>query len=319
MATESKKSANPPRSADNIGNTVGSSLIGSSWSDLTDEDSLDVYLPMSARTGLSASSTLHPVELDLTGRIKIVLYVGRGGNGKSVHFRAIGERALENAGRPTILAAGDLGNRSSAQYFENIQQPDGTGVEATASFLLRVIRTAYKEKWNALVDMGAGGELALLALNTGGRLLKFCESQGVELVVLHVMTASIDNVSVFASLERQGFQPRASALIFNETGIPQETSREAAFELINKQASIRAAKQRGVPQLWLPTMPRAVINEVEGRRLLFGDAARGKLGPNPRLGAVDPFHGLMIADWLDKLWFELSPIRTWLPGDHDDG
>ena len=319
MASENKKSLNTPGAAGKIGSAVGSSLISSSWSDLTDDDSLNVFLPTSAKDRLSASSMLSPVELALTGRIKIVLFVGRGGNGKSVQFRAIGERAVEAISRPTILAAADLGNRSSAQYFENIEQPDGNGVEATANFLHRVIRTAAKEKWNALVDMGAGGELALLALNKGGKLLTFCESLGVELVVLHVMTASVDNVSVFASLEREGFQPRASALIFNETGIGQDTTREAAFELINKQASIRAAKHRGVPQLWLPALPRTVINEVEGRRLLFGDAARGKLGPNPRLGAVDPFHGLMIEDWLERLWFELSPIRTWLPGDHDGG
>ncbi len=318
MSTESKKGTSLLRSKGKMGSAVGSSLISSSWSDLTDEDSLDVFVPTSARNGLLTSSTFPPVELALTRKIKVVLFIGRGGNGKSVQFRVIGERALESACRPTILAAADLGNRSSTQYFDNIEQPDGNGVEAASNFLVSVIRTAAEEDWDALVDMGAGGELALLALNKGDKLLKLCESLEVELVVLHVMTASVDNVSVFASLEREGFQPRASALVFNETGIGQDISRETAFELINKQASIRAAKRGGVPQLWFPALPRAVINEVEGRRLLFGDAVAGKLGPNPRLGAVDPFHCLMIAEWLERVWFELAPIRTWLPGDHDD-
>ena len=91
--------------------------------------------------------------VDLTGRPKIIITVGEGNTGKTLACRWLIETSLRRGAEPPILAALDT-NRSLAQYFENVYQPEANHEAAKVSLLEALIQHAMATRTSVVLDLG---------------------------------------------------------------------------------------------------------------------------------------------------------------------
>ncbi|ATR19261.1 hypothetical protein CTJ15_02540 (plasmid) [Roseomonas sp. FDAARGOS_362] len=238
--------------------------------------------------------------------------MGPGRSGKTTLLRYILEEA--RSGQPAPIAAAlDPQNRSLATFVNDVAQPDTndpTGVARWAEELLGFVMT---EKQSALLDMG-GGDLSM------GKLLEdvpdlagSLEEAGVHPVAIYTLSPRVDDLSVLAGYEAQGFQPKATALILNAGLADPTMPREDAFARVLRHSAFRAAVERGAVPIWMPRLDAGVAAEIEGKRLRFGQARDGQT-PADQPGAIlGPFDRSRVRKWMADMAASLVPIRSWIP------
>ncbi|MDT8355952.1 DEAD/DEAH box helicase family protein [Roseomonas mucosa] len=250
--------------------------------------------------------------VDLGDGPKALFVMGPGRSGKTTLLRYILEEA--RPGRPAPIAAAlDPQNRSLATFVNDVAQPDTTDPTGVARWAEELLGFVMAEKQSALLDMG-GGDLSM------GKLLEdvpdlagSLEEAGVHPVAIYTLSPRVDDLSVLAGYEAQGFQPKATALILNAGLADPTMPREDAFARVLRHSAFRAAVERGAVPIWMPRLDAGVAAEIEGKRLRFGQARDGQT-PADQPGAIlGPFDRSRVRKWMADMAASLVPIRSWIP------
>jgi hypothetical protein len=212
--------------------------------------------------------------VDLTGKPKALFLVGLGGTGKTMLARWMGWRMVEQ-GRAALIAALDPQNRTLADWFAGVAEPETSDMHHTARWARDVLDHLMAEKISGLLDFG-GGDVSLLKLvdmapDLAGRMV----AEGVEPVACYCLGPRVDDLTPLQSLREAGFRPRSTLLILNEGRVDSTLSREDAFARVLRHGDLLDAVRDGGVSIWMPRLEPDVAARIEGKRLTFGMARDG--------------------------------------------
>ena len=262
--------------------------------------------------GSTAAAPASPTPLtgiDLSGRHKIIFWVGRGKTGKTTGIRWLAENALAK-GAKLLMADLDTTNDTFSRYIDNVARPPETSDPVLSlKWLDRLLQHSLRQQVSTLVDLGGGDTtLRRLAIELPDLVALF-EAQGFAVVLFHTVGPQEEDLSPLATLLGLGFKPTASAIILNEALMDVGETRDGAFGRILRHSVFRKVIAEGAVPIFMPRLLAA--QPVEIRRLKFHDAAEGKTGrANTPLG---PFDRARIRKWLDTMDANFAGISSWLP------
>ena len=109
-----------------------------------------------------------PPALDLSGKRKVLFFIGRGRIGKTTLVRWMAE-VMDEKGATAIVAAADPTNRTLRIFRDNIAEPDSEDPDEVRDWLRDLLQHVMDNKLNAMIDLGGGKHLAVrfVALHAG--------------------------------------------------------------------------------------------------------------------------------------------------------
>jgi hypothetical protein len=247
--------------------------------------------------------------MDLSGRHKIIFWVGRGKTGKTTGIRWLAEKTLLN-GTPLLMADLDTTNDTFSRYIDKVARPpEAIDPAMSLKWLDRLLQHSLTQKMSALIDLGGGDTtLRRLAVELPDLVALF-EAQGFAVVLFHTVGPQEEDLSPLATLQGLGFKPTASAIILNEAMVDVGETRDMAFARILRHSAVRRAINEGAVPVFMPRLVAA--QPVEIRRLKFNDAVAGKTGrADTPLG---PFDRARVRLWLDAMDANFAGVSSWLP------
>jgi hypothetical protein len=264
--------------------------------DTSDAELPETPLNAPGLTQQALPAPLLSAAVDLAGKPRVVMTFGAGRSGKSTLLRWVVERAIDRDGETgVVLASMDMARPTLQQFFPGAIVPkQADGLERLISRLLELKRTAA-------IDFGADASLVPL-LNQVPDLHRMMLDQGVEPVVLYLLSPRSADLTVLMAMEAAGFRPEATALIVN-TGTMVGEDPEGEFGQLRRHSVYRAAIERGAVEIWMPRLFAA--RAVEDRRISF----RKAVAPEAGLGL---FERSKVAKWLGAMDLAFAPIASWL-------
>jgi hypothetical protein len=249
--------------------------------------------------------------IDLSERPKVLMTIGAGGAGKTTLLRWITETILQRDSK-AIIAAVDPTNRSLKDYFAGVVEPPSRDPAAVVPWLeKKLFQHIMTTGASAAIDFG-GGDTSLLQLISGGvDIVATLEDAGVSPVAMYVMSPRVDDLSMLATLERGGFQPRATAIVLNEGRADPTKSGQESFAAIMRHSVYKAAIDRGAVSIWMPRLIPAA--EIELRRIQFSAARDGIVPEGKKFTPLGPFDRSRVRHWLDAMAKNFDPVKSWLP------
>ena len=127
-----------------------------------------------------------PAAIDLAGRIKVLMVIGRGNVGKTTLLRWIVETMLAKESDASIAAV-DPENRSLKDYFEAVHEPDSYVPAAVLQWLEEFLRFLMEHRASAAVDFGGGDTSLAQLVAAHPDLVGTLEAEGVTPVAIHVV------------------------------------------------------------------------------------------------------------------------------------
>lgn len=243
--------------------------------------------------------------LNLSGRPKCWLVVGRGRTGKTTLIRWIGERAA-SSDNAVVLADLDRTNATLTSYMSGVVRAPTLDDAGTVQWLQKIIGNTMTNQVSTLIDLG-GGDTALVQLaGEVPDMPDMVHETGAELVVAYLLGPQPDDLSPLATLRNRGFSPAATILILNEGLLGVGVDLETGFASVQGHSVFRAAVDAGAMVVRFPRLIPAA--EIEKRRISFIEARDALVPP-----ALGPFDRARIRQWLDRMDYEFAPIATWLP------
>jgi hypothetical protein len=243
--------------------------------------------------------------IDLTGQNKIIFAVGRGKTGKTTLLRWMAETALAS-GRPFLMADIDPTNASFASYFEGVSRPDTDDPAGVNRWLQAFIEYAVKHQTTAMIDLGGGDTtLRTLATEMPG-FAQQIEEAGLVPVNFYLAGAQPDDLAPIATLAERGFNPRARAVVLNESTAEVGLSRQQAFMRVVRNRVLLDQLGSGAINLWMPRLHAA--DAVESRRSSFAAARDGQT--TPPLGIFDRSR---VKSWLEAMDRQFHGVKSWMP------
>ncbi|MGD0106657.1 MAG: hypothetical protein ABSC06_21855 [Rhodopila sp.] len=263
---------------------------------------------------LGASRTMaRPIEaasgVDLSGKKKIVFWIGRGKTGKTTAIRWSAEAALLD-GTALLMADMDPTNDTFSQYVANVARPPEASDPALAlKWLDKLLQHALDHKLSVLVDLGGGDTTLRRLVSQLPDLVQLVEAQGFAMVLFYTVGPQEEDLSPLATMEGLGFRPTATAIVLNEAMAEVGDPPPNAFARILRHSVFLAAVKRGAVPIWMPRLLPA--QQVEIRRLQFRDAAAGETGQGKT--PLGPFDRSRVLNWLQTMDASFAGIKTWLP------
>jgi hypothetical protein len=249
--------------------------------------------------------------IDLTGKPKVWLLIGRGGAGKTVLARWMGWRMTE-MGREAMIAALDPTNRSLATWFAGVEQPELSDPGYTARWLRSALSHMMAEKTSGIFDFGGGDVSLRTVIDMAPSLADDMTGAGVEPVACYCIGPSQDDLTSLGSLEESGFRPRSTLLVLNEGKVDSMLSREEAFARVLRHSDFRAAVGRGALPIWMPRLEPDVMDQIEGKHITFGQARDGQVPEGKTFSPIGGLDRSMVARWLERMEEAFQPVATWL-------
>ena len=247
--------------------------------------------------------------MDLSGRHKIIFWVGRGKTGKTTGIRWLAEKTLLN-GTPLLMADLDTTNDTFSRYVDKVARPPETIDPAMSlKWLDRLLQHSLTQKISALIDLGGGDTiLRRLAIELPDLVALF-EAQSFAVVLFHTVGPQEEDLSPLAALQGLGFKPTASAIILNEAMVDVGETRDIAFARILRHSAVCRAIGEGAVPVFMPRLLAA--QPVEIRRLKFRDAVAGKTGRGDT--PLGPFDRARVRLWLEAMDANFAGVSSWLP------
>ena len=221
---------------------------------------------------------------------------------------------MAEGGGTALAAALDPQNRSLTGFMEGVAEPPNNDAASVARWLEDLLRATMEgEGQSAVLDLGGGDTSLGRVLDAVPDLADAMEAAGVAPVAVYTLGPRIDDLSALTGFERQGFRPKATALVLN-LGLSDPTvEREDAFARILRHSAFKTAVARGAVPLWMPRLEPSVAAEIEAKRLRFG-LARDGLSPSFRqVAPLGVFDRSRVRAWMAAMDAMLAPIATWLP------
>jgi hypothetical protein len=261
----------------------------------------------------ASTKTAAPIEalpgIDLSGKKKIIFWIGRGKTGKTTGIRWSAEAAVL-AGTALLMADMDPTNDTFSQYVANVARPpEASDPALSLRWLDKLLQHALQHGLSLLVDLG-GGDTTLRRLVTQlPDLVDMFEARGFAIVLFYTVGPQEEDLSPLATMEGLGFKPTATAIVLNEAMGEVGDPPLNAFARILRHSAFQTAVRRGAVPIWMPRMLPA--QQVEIRRLQFRDAANGEIGQGTT--PLGPFDRSRVLNWLQAMDTNFAGIKTWLP------
>jgi len=275
------------------------------------EDEPEVQVGLPPTTDAATAGGRAKPGIDLSGKPKVLFVIGPGGTGKTAEVRWIGWRMAE-AGREALLAALDP-NRSLATWFDGVEMPPTSDGTQTARWLRELLGFLMQQPSSAVLDFGGGDTALAKLIDLAPAIAATMEAAGVIPVALYMVAPRQDDLASLESLEAAGFQPKATAIVLNEGRVDSTMARDEAFARVLRHSTFRAAVARGAVPVWMPRLEPEVMQEIEGKRLTFGQARDGFVPDGKTFAPIGGFERSMVNRWLERMEQEHEPIRSWLP------
>jgi hypothetical protein len=239
-----------------------------------------------------------PPAIDLTGQRKVWFLSGRGKTGKTMVARYIADR-MADMGGAAVVAACDPVNRSLRRFLDNVAEPPSTDTEEVKDWLWDLLHSAMTDKFSALIDLGGGNSSLTALVAQIPNLARMLSDGGIEPVAVYMVGMDPDDLTPLEIAERQGFRPRATAIVLNELA----ARNRQRFDQVLQDPTVRGAIERGAVQLWMPALWNVAAEACNTNAWRFQDAvAKG-----------DAFVASSVSDWLKRMGAEFEPIRSWIP------
>ncbi|HME19917.1 MAG TPA: hypothetical protein VKI44_00870 [Acetobacteraceae bacterium] len=247
--------------------------------------------------------------IDLTDKPKVLMAIGAGGTGKTMLLRYFTDELLARDS-DARLAAIDPEKRELKSYFQGVLEPPGYDPDTVLTWLRGFLSFLTDHRGSALVDIGGGdtalprlvGELPTLAADM--------EAAGVHPVAIYPMTPRVSDLSPLATLERAGFQPKATAIVLNEGRMPT-ADRDAWFGQHRHHSVYRAAMSRGAVELWMPRLSE--WKKVEDRQFRFTHARDGIVSEGRKAVPLGLLDRAGVRTWMGRMQTAFAPISSWIP------
>jgi hypothetical protein len=259
---------------------------------------------------LDVASGARPA-VDLKDAPKVWLLSGPGGGGKTLAARWMVWRMGER-GQSAMLTAVDPTNRSLASWFDNVNQPETNDGAHTARFLREFFEFLIEHPQHAVVDLGAGDVALQRTINDVGDLQAALEAN-LGLVSAYFLTPRPDDLGILQTIERTGFQPKATLLILNTGRADQNRPYGEQFAMVTRHSVFRAAVDRGAQVVWMPALDSTVRDEVEAKRLDFGMARDGLVPEGAPFPPVGGLRRSIVTKWLAEMEAAFAPVARWFP------
>jgi hypothetical protein len=166
------------------------------------------------------------------------------------------------------------------------------------------------QRASAYIDLGGGDTTLRRLVVEVPDFVSRLDHGGIATVAAYMLGPQTDDLSPLATLEKAGFQPRATALVLNEGLVETALSREEAFARVLRHSVFREAVARGAMPLWMPRLLPA--GEIEARRVFYSAAAAGVVREGRKQAPLGPFDQGRVRAWLDAMRAEFAPVRSWL-------
>jgi hypothetical protein len=248
--------------------------------------------------------------VDLSGRPKVWFTVGRGKTGKTTLLRFAAEEAA-SADRRILVADVDRANATLSSYFHDVERPPAGDEATVTAWLEKLLTFVMARKATALVDLGGGDTTLRRLVSEVPDLVPMLEHDGIAAVAIYMLGPQPDDLAPLASLEAAGFRPGATLLVLNEGLTESPLSREEAFVRVLRHSAFKAVIARGAETVWMPKLLPA--GEIEARRVLFGQAARGEVREGRKQTPLGPFDQARVRAWLQAVRAEFSGVSSWMP------
>ncbi|TXN64894.1 hypothetical protein [Methylobacterium sp. WL6] len=241
-------------------------------------------------------------------RPRIIVPVGRGTRGKTWLSEYLIATAL-NTGRPLLVGDGDRQNQSLAARFAGVRTPPSADESEMRGWIAGFIEAVIVSgETDALLDLGAG-DLALRRTAKEQELLPWLDDMGVDLVVVHLLGASVEDLAHVAAVEEAGLAAPMTVLILNEGTVPANRDPAAAFAAtIGAHPILAATVARGARLVRLPRLDCAPEMEERGLGLAHALAGRVPDGVAP----LGPWAAQQLALWRRRTQIALAPVSDWL-------
>ena len=254
-----------------------------------------------------------PVEalpgVDLSGKKKIVFWIGRGKTGKTTGIRWAAEAAIL-AGTSLLMADMDPTNDTFSKYIDNVARPpEASDPALSLKWLDKLLQHALDHGLSLLVDLGGGDTTLRRLAGQLPDLVEMAEAQGFAIVLFYTAGPQEEDLSPLATMEGLGFRPSATAIVLNEAMADPGDAPPQAFARVLRHSAFLAAVGRGAVPIWMPRLLPA--QQVEIRRLHFRAAAAGETGQGKT--PLGPFDRSRVLNWLQAMDANFAGIRTWLP------
>ena len=272
-----------------------------------DDATPEMSIATAARPSQDQEIARHGV--DLTGKKKVIFFVGRGKTGKTMLIRWLSETALASD-VPFLMADMDPTNDTFSKYIDGVARPSEPGDPALSlKWLESLLQHAMGTGMSLFVDLGGGDTTLRRLVIQSPDLVSMFEEAGFAVVLLYTVGPQEEDLSPLATMSALGLLPAATAIVLNEGLVEVGEGRDAAFARISRHSVFKAALNRGAVPVWMPKLLPAA--QVEMRRLHFRDAAAGHNGQgNSPLG---PFDRARVGTWLKAMDANFEGIKTWLP------
>ena len=250
------------------------------------------------------------VALDLSDRKKLWLLIGAGGAGKTTLARWFGRKIVMAGDRNTPMVALDPTNRTLADFFQSVEQPDSADPTRVTAWFREFLGYLVDERHGGIVDFGGNNTSLAYTVETSPGFTDPLTEAGVAAVAAYVLTPRVDDLTMLAGFDRLGFRPPATALILNMGRAETQDD----FDAVRRHPAYKAALSRGAAELWMPKLePQSLALEIERRRLHFDQARDGVTPDGQRPADISLLERVMIRTWLDAMDQAFAPVATWLP------
>lgn len=254
----------------------------------------------------SKSAKIQAQKTIVSGKTKIIFFIGRGRTGKSTNIRYhIAQLARKQ--KNFIALDADKTNPVLGQYIGGVGMPPSYEDEAIASWLSETILSAIPHGIHVLVDFGGGDTSLAYVVRFLPHIVGSIEQMGGAVVTCCALGTSVDDLSPFANLYNLGFRPTATAFLFNEAAAP--TLHPSSFADIQAHSFYRRlTDEHAAVSLLIPALK--VAQAVEARRLNFFDAKEGAQ-PDTQAPPLRLFEQLILGGWLANMEQVYQPVGSW--------
>ena len=240
--------------------------------------------------------------------LKLILPRGRGVRGKTTLTRWMSETA-QLGGRAHVIADADRTNPSLSRFYSGVISPESADEVDVINFFAHIIEHQVERRLNAVIDLGGGDQIAMKVAREMD-LAPWLKSLGIDLVVIHLLGPSRDDLSYLRSVEEDGsLAPPATVIVFNEVAVPSDQSPHAAFTATVREHPILAATlARGAKLVVMPRL--ATAGDIEASGMSFVQAAQNK-APAGQL-PLGLWRAQQTSLWLRRMTDAFAPVQEWL-------
>jgi hypothetical protein len=274
-----------------------------------EDDTVIVGLPPTTAPFVRSPRPDVPVA-DISRLAKVIGLIGPGGSGKTVIARWIGGELLAKGKLDrTLLAALDPTNRTLADFFDAVQKPPSSDPNETATWLQGLLKFLADKRGNAVLDFGGGDVSLARTIEQMPTLADALEQDGIGFVACYVLTPRVDDLASLVTFERQGFRPKATALILNLA----RAETPAEFNAVRRQPAYKAALDRGAVELLMPELVQRVALRVERARVHFRQAMDGEASEGRKPADLSMIERSMVREFHERMRAEFQVIEGWMP------